>query len=252
MSREADRDTRFLSALSQELRTPVGSILMLSELITSGDGRGAVERARTIHGLALDLRELIDEVGELARLDQGRARLIIENVPTAVLAADVERTLTAKAPSGRPLLATSADDLPATVRIDRERVAQIVTALAAGLNQAEGRSIRLQVEGADDGAVAVRLLDTVADTGPDDVEELFRPFGTPSRRTSRTHGGQSLRMAIARRMARAMAGDLTARASEEGLELTLRVLAAAPAGDRDPGSHGRPARRAPSAGARPS
>lgn len=225
---QGERQARFLSALTHELRTPLGSILMLSEMIMGSDGSNAVSRAEKIHGLAQDLRTLLDEVGELARLGSGRARITLQEVRSQALVEAIERALAARTPASRQLISSTAAALPPVVRTDSTRVLRVLDAVVTSMAEGDGDPIALRFEPSTGGMLAIRLLDT-GDASPSaELDRLFEPFGAPSLRTSRAHGGQSLKLAIAHRTARLLGGRLVARSVSAGTELSLLLPVAGP------------------------
>ena len=94
--------------------------------------------------------------------------------------------------------------------------------------------MHLTVDGADDGGATRRgnwLRIDVEDTGigiaPDQVDRIFEPFVQGDTGFTREHGGVGLGLAISRRLAALLHGDITVRStSSEGSRFTLWVPAA--------------------------
>jgi len=231
----AEQEQRaFLATMSHEIKTPLSGIAGAAELL-----RGAALPARE-HELAEVISDAAQALGDLVRdvLDVTRAEAVREEPEAADY--DPRRLLTSVAgvlrPSlrGRPLeLRVEVDDaVPAALRGDAARVRQIVLNLASNAVKytASGHAtIGARVAGE-------RLLITIADTGPgiaaEDLARLFEPW---TRNHTSAWAGTGLGLSIARRLARAMGGDVTARSalgagSAFTLELPLEIGTAVAAG----------------------
>lgn len=231
------RQARFLSALTHELRTPLGTILMLAEMIAVGqEGAKAGEHARTISALAEDMHTLIDQAGAWARIEGGRVPIEIAEIPIARFSARVESALRATLPATRPLRSEEARPLPPTIATDVRRVVAIIEAIAETV--ARDRvdvPVGLRIESRSEGGLAIRIHDHDDSDADEDIGSLFESFGTPLARTRRAHGGQGLGLALAARFADRLGGELVAKRHAVGLELALLLPARGP-GSRAPAS----------------
>lgn len=226
----------FLSGLTHELRTPLNSVLMMAELLTeslAAAGRDATgERearyARNIHQAAEDLLELVNQAGELGRLDGGR--LAVEARPLAVidLARRIEEAAAedARAAEARLTMEVAAG-APERVTTDREKLLRAAGLLVgAALHASRGGEVRVELA-AGAGAYALELR--VADSGPPltDAERasFFTPFGGAGPRTARRFGGTGLGLAVAHALAQLLGGRLTAEpaGAEGGCVFVLAV-----------------------------
>ena len=126
----SDQWTSFVSAFLHELRTPLGSLSMLAELLDDSRPGGPGERERrytsNIREVVRDILALVGDVGELARLLAGRAALRLEEVDLAGLVGELEETFRPQAWDRGIGFAISLD--PATLppfRTDRDRLRQL-------------------------------------------------------------------------------------------------------------------------------
>jgi signal transduction histidine kinase len=78
--------------------------------------------------------------------------------------------------------------------------------------------------------VAIDVCDTGRGIAPNDLARLFQPFVQADASRTRAHDGAGLGLAISRRLARAMGGDVTA-ASELGRGSTFTLYLPAAAAD---------------------
>ncbi|HEX6026745.1 MAG TPA: ATP-binding protein [Solirubrobacter sp.] len=198
----------FLATMSHEIKTPLSGIAGAAELLREA-ASGARERelAEVIGDAAQSLSGLLRDALDVSRAEAGREQPEAVDYDPQRLLASVAGVLR---PSlrDRPLsLEVAVDpDVPAALRGDAARVRQIVLNLASNaVKYTESGEARIHA------AVAgSRLLITVSDTGPgiaaDDLPRLFEPW---TRGHGRAWAGTGLGLSIARRLARAMGGDVT-------------------------------------------
>ncbi|MDC0673255.1 GAF domain-containing sensor histidine kinase [Nannocystis radixulma] len=213
----------FLATMGHELRTPLGGILGLSELLLDGPvgGQdGVADDLRAIHRAGSHLLEVVEDILGLAQLELDQPRLRPRRFDLDELLADVEATV-------RPLLRGRAVALdvgrsPTPVVADPTRVRQIVYNLVANaIRFTERGSVAVTVEREGD-TIAVRVRDTGVGIPREKLALLFRDF-------SQVHGdheaelrGTGLGLAISRRYARLMGGDIVAD-SEPGRGSTFTL-----------------------------
>jgi len=200
--------TEFLSRMSHELRTPLNVILGFTQLMQL-DGRSEEDREGLEHveRAGRHLLQLIDEVLDIARIEEGRLQLTLEDVPVGAV---VEEALSLIRPlAGRRGIVVDARGVaasPLVVHADRRRLRQVLLNLLANAvkyNAEHGR-IDVRVAGPHGGLVRI----AVADTGPGipaaDQERIFVPF---ERATGDEEiEGTGLGLPITQRLAAAMAG----------------------------------------------
>lgn len=107
----------FLVNISQELRTPLSSVLILAKLLAANAESTLTPRqldfARTIHGAAQDLLQLINDLLDLSKVESGRMEMRADQVAIAGLIADAEATFGPQAEEkGLTLNVRVADDAP--------------------------------------------------------------------------------------------------------------------------------------------
>lgn len=200
---------RFYNAMNHELRTPVNAILGYNDLLTQGvfgpltdAQRSAVARSQraTRH-----LRELVDDVLDLARIEAGKVEVRREEVRARELLDDLVATLTPAAADRGCSIETLCEPPDAVVVTDPRRVRQILlNLLSNALKFGAGGAVQLRCARTEDGVVF-----DVADRGPgiapDEWERVFEEY-------VRLHGesevGTGLGLPIARRLAVALGGSL--------------------------------------------
>ncbi|MCK2217350.1 HAMP domain-containing histidine kinase [Actinomadura sp. ATCC 31491] len=206
------RHRRFVSDASHELRSPITAMLVRLEA-------GLEERDEADWRAALaDARRLSDIVQDLllmARLDAAAPAGQEEDVDLGRLAADeIERR------GGR--LPVTADLRPGVVvRGNRLRLARLLTNLLSNADRYGGSRVSVRVR-AEDGQAVLEVRDDGPGIPEDMRERVFERFTRLDRTRSRDSGGSGLGLPIARDIARAHGGTLSAT-DGPGACLVLRL-----------------------------
>lgn len=214
-ARRAERS--FLLSVSHELRTPLtvvrGHAEALAERVVSPG-----EAAEVIAHEAVRLERLVQDLLDLARLDQRTFRVELASVDLAEVARIAERRYAGQARALSVSLDVVAPD-PAPARGDPDRVLQALSNLVEN-------ALRCTPAG---GIVTItarpgELL--VADTGsgipPDDLPRAFERFFLYERNTAHRGVGTGLGLAIVRELTEAMGGT-AAIESRPGRGTTFRI-----------------------------
>lgn len=214
--RRADElKSKFLSHMSHEFRTPLNSILALSNLLLArADGELTAEQetqVRFIRKAAENLTELVDDLLDLAKVEAGKTVV----VPSPFTAASLFGALRGML---RPLLVGDAValvfeepvDLP-PLDTDEAKVSQILrNFISNAIKFTERGEVRVS-------ATADPVADTVSfhvsDTGigiaPADVEVIFEEFGQVAHRLQGRVKGTGLGLPLSRKLAELLGGRIT-------------------------------------------
>ncbi len=214
--------SEFLATMSHEVRTPINAIIGYTDLLQlevpgplTEEQRTQLERIRMSGRLLITL---VDEVLDLARIESGR--LQVED--RAARAGDaVEEAVAVVAPEadrkGVRLRRACGGDPDLRYAGDPQRVNQILINLlsnAVKFTPADGRvsvSVERETRG-EDGDSSEWVCVVVEDTGvgipPEQLDRIFEPFVQGQGGYTRVHGGVGLGLAISRRLARMMGGDI--------------------------------------------
>lgn len=232
--RYAEQRSRFVAAVSHELKTPLTAIRMYGEMLRDGlvptDEKRA-EYYRTITGESERLSRLIDNVLEFARAGRGEARLALRSGPLAgELPALCDALRPQAAEAGFALEVSAAPDAP-PVSYDRDAVAQILVNLVDNaLKYARGSSHRVVRVRCDpeEGGVALRVRDFGPGVAPRDLERIFELFRRGDGEPARATRGTGLGLALVRSLAHRMGARVSARNAEGGgLEVSVVFPSAA-------------------------
>lgn len=231
--RLSQRRAMFVSAVTHEMRTPVTTLQMYTEMLADGMITDETQRQSYLHtlrGQAVRLGHLIENVLAFARLEKRRAvdqpvvrtvgellddvgprlaeRALMDDMTLDVALADAARELRFRA-------------VPAMVE---QVLFNLVDNSCKYARDADARRIELHAARTD-GHVTL----TVHDHGPgvaESDEQLFRAFARSRMREEHASPGVGLGLALGRRMARMMGGDLRlVRNGEAGATFHLTLPA---------------------------
>ena len=211
----SERRGDFVSAVTHELRTPLTTFRMYSEMLAEGMVTDDQKRRRylaTLRVEALRLSHLVENVLAYARLERGRVQRRVEIVPVGDLVARLRDRLAERAAQARMELVIEApEDNGLAVKADASAVEQIVFNLVDNACKyaaaATDKRIHL-VAGRADGGAVLKVCDHGPGISAADARRLFRPFSKSSQEAANSAPGVGLGLALSRRLARDMGGDL--------------------------------------------
>lgn len=206
--------SEFMARMSHEFRTPLNTILGMIRLALDAAERESVEEyLRISHDSARDMMLLVTDLLDYVSHDSGKVRLRDESFSLGELVHSVARGHEPEATrKGLRLAVTCATSLPTAVRGDPRRLRQILgNLLSNAIKFTPEGSVKIEVS-AEESNAGVDATVVVEDTGVgiprEKYEEIFQEFVQLEDSRTRTAGGTGLGLAIARRLARAMNGDV--------------------------------------------
>lgn len=219
--------TRFLSVMSHELKTPLNSIIGFSEIMAEAR-EGPIgtpvysEYAGMIHASSLQLRDIIDDVLEISRIENGTIK-IVDRDADAMELVEVAVNQCSSAAEERNI-AMAVDEAPkARIRGDTGRMQRVLANLLANaikFSKAGGK-VAIGFEHSPDRGLAFVVRDTGIGIAPGDMARIFEPFVQADDSMARHFGGMGLGLAISRKVARLHSGDIVLE-SEAGVGTTAR------------------------------
>jgi len=222
LAEASERKSQFLASMSHELRTPLNAIIGLTEMMVTNAARFGTEKAleplRRVNAAGTHLLSLINEILDLSKIEAGKLELNPEPINLARLIDEVIGTAGQLAEKNQNRLVVEAQENLGALNADSMRLKQILLNLLSNACKftKEGE-IALRVRKVADGRDWVELA--VADTGigltAEQQAKLFQEFTQADSLTARRYGGTGLGLALSRKLARMMGGDVTV-ASEPG------------------------------------
>jgi signal transduction histidine kinase len=191
----------FLSTAAHELKTPLTTVKITAQLLSRRLEQPTPEVEKLsglLHGQIGRLEELVSDLLDVSRIQQGRLQLQRERVDLAALAAEVVAQFE-HAPERRPAHRLVVDTRgPVLGYWDRARLEQVLTNLISNaLKYApDGGTVRVEVR-SKRARAALAVHDEGVGIDPIERDDLFQPFSRGASDSARA-GGTGLGLYIAR------------------------------------------------------
>jgi PAS domain S-box-containing protein len=229
--------SEFLSRMSHELRTPLNALLGFTQLLE-------LDRKQPLAPHQLDwtaqmrqagwhLLHMINDTLDLARIESGHVDLEPRTLDLAELVVGAQALVAQAAEKRRIRIDVHLGPGAQAVIGDATRVKQILTNLLSNAVKynLEGGNVIVASRMADEGRVALDVIDTGAGMNPQQLAQLFQPFNRLGQESGPVEG-TGIGLVISLRLAELMGGTLHARSAVGmGSTFTLELprAAAAPA-----------------------
>ena len=221
--------TRFIGAVSHELRNPLHSIVFYADILSAGGPENLKPQQAQALSVIQDSSErldaLINDLTDLSRLDTGDFGL---DLATMDVSKFLHELVDAQKPmfegAGQSLELDSADPC-GSVQADKLRLTQVITNLLNNASKFSPKGTTVSVIAATQGS-AVRI--TVADTGPgiakDHLEHVFDAGYRVESEQTKSVPGTGLGLAIAKRITELHGGKITMESEpDKGTRVTITL-----------------------------
>jgi adenylate cyclase len=208
--------------MSHELRTPLNAIIGLTEMMCTNAARFGTEQAqeplRRVNAAGTHLLGLINQVLDLAKIEAGKLELNPQSLQLAPLIDEVVGTARQLAEQNENRLVVETQENLGALTVDPMRLRQILLNLLSNACKfTKQGEVALHVRKVVDGHNWIEFA--AADSGigmtAEQQAKLFQDFTQADSLTARRYGGTGLGLALSRKLARMMGGDVTV-ASEPG------------------------------------
>jgi signal transduction histidine kinase len=221
---------RFYASMSHELRTPINAVMGYNDLLLAEvwgplneKQELAVERSQRA---ARHLRELVNDVLDISRLESGRVDVQTEDVRLPELVRDVFDSLRPLTESARTALHLVADDDVPAIQTDPRRVRQILmNLLSNAIKFGKGSPVVVRLGTGRSGGVVVEVTDGGPGIPEEDQSRIWDEFVQLARGDNLavpSAEGTGLGLPIARRLAMVLGGTLGV-SSTVGVGTTFRL-----------------------------
>ena len=226
---------RFTADASHELKTPLmvlraGVERALTHPATPPDAIGALDE--TLEQIN-QMSEMVDNLLTLARADEGRAPLAVEECDVRELVAEASETAGMLAEGGEVHVTTSSPAQPVPLAVDRHRLRELLLNLITNAVKYTPPGGHVGLELSDTGTdVTIVVRDTGIGIAPGDLPHIFDRFWRADSARSRTgdRPGVGLGLAITKWIAEAHGGSITVQSRPgRGTAFTVILPRAAPA-----------------------
>jgi signal transduction histidine kinase/CheY-like chemotaxis protein len=226
LQRASELKSLFLSNMSHEFRTPLNSVLALSQLLIDRlDGDLTPEQEKQVFFIrrsARDLTDLVNDLLDLAKVEAGKvtirpAEFAVESLFGALrgmlrplLAQNSSISLVFEEPAGLPELYT-----------DEAKVSQILrNFISNALKFTEQGEVRVSSKLGHDGTIVFSVADTGIGIAPEDQERIFQEWEQVDGKIEKTAKGTGLGLPLSRKLAQLLGGNVYVK-SQPGIGSTF-------------------------------
>lgn len=213
----AQAKTELLAMLSHDIRTPLGSVMAVAEILErSALTPDQARFVRILHSSSATMLKLVNEVLEHSRLEAGAVALQPLPFDLGAQARELVANLQPLAVEKSIALECLVDQrLPRMVIGDATKLGQVLgNLLGNALKFTEKGSVTVELLVTDLDEQSVQLRVRVADTGigiePGQLPRIFREYTQAHEGIASRYGGSGLGLAISRKLLRAHGSDLHA------------------------------------------
>ncbi len=227
----------FLANMSHEIRTPLGAILGFTDLLKDEElhPEDRTKYLNTISRNGKALTRIIDDILDLAKVESGK--LEIEQIEFSFfsLIDEVVDLFRERTIAKSIFLKTSIDrGVPDKIISDPTRLRQILINIvgnAVKFTSQGGCIIDVTAERTEENKFlfSIAVKDTGLGMDGDQISKLFSPFVQADNTTTRNYGGTGLGLALSKRLAKALNGDIAIKQSTFGEGTTVAITFAASA-----------------------
>jgi len=228
LQRASELKSHFLSNMSHEFRTPLNSILALSQILLDRmDGELSPEQEKQVSFIrrsAQGLTDLVNDLLDLAKVEAGK-------VTIRAAAFKVESLFGALRGMLRPLLAQNSSvslvfedamDIP-ELFTDEAKISQILrNFISNALKFTERGEVRVSVSAGHDNMVTFAVADTGIGIALADQDRIFQEWEQIEDKARRVAKGTGLGLPLSKKLAQLLGGDVYLK-SEVGLGSTFYV-----------------------------
>ena len=211
----ARQKTDFVGNVSHELKTPLTSIRMFSELLAEGRVADAAKQRsylQIITAEAARLTRLINNVLDFSRMERGEKKYNFQPCDLAGVVRGIEQAFRPHLEAGGFKFICELSDAPVTVRGDADALSQIIVNLLSNAEKYSngGKEITLQLAQRQTPLphAEIKVLDRGSGVPRGSGEKIFEKFYRAHDSLASGIQGSGLGLTIARQIARAHGGDV--------------------------------------------
>lgn len=227
--------SHFLANMSHEIRTPLNSILGFAELMSYSSSTDA-QRSEYLHTIkrnGSNLLKLIDEILDISKVEANKLEIEMGEMNLHSMLSELKVALELLAKEKElELTVECLNSIPEEIVSDLSRVRQILTNIVGNaIKFTEKGKVSLAIkwdeESSESGVLTCRVTDSGVGVHEVQRERLFQPFVQADSSISRKFGGTGLGLALSRRIANALGGDVRLEDSSfgEGSTFTITIKA---------------------------
>ena len=204
--------SEFLSGMSHELRTPLTAILGFAQLIDGSNPAPTPGQKRSLDQILKAgwyLLELINEILDLAVIESGKLKLVMQSVSVAGVLVECEAIVEMDAERRGISLHFETPPALAHVCADRTRLKQALINLLSNAIKynSEGGSVRVSFNTYNPQQLRICVEDTGNGLTTGQISQLFQPFNRLGQE-SRTEPGTGIGLVVTKQLVELMGGSI--------------------------------------------
>lgn len=211
LQRYRDSRQEFFANISHELRTPITYLEGYANVVKERLYETEEEKDRYLDIIYMEARRiqhLVDDLFELAKMEEGKISLAPEWVDLAELAGQAVEKTKLKADDKNLELKYTVEGTPVPMYTDGARMEQIVlNLLENAIRYTERGSVRLSLS-FEPGSVKLAVQDTGIGIPEDELPYIFERFYRVEKSRSRSHGGTGLGLSIVHKLTGLLGGTI--------------------------------------------
>lgn len=241
LEKSSQYKSEFLSTMSHELRTPLNSILILSKMLSGNKTENLstkqVEHVEVIHSAGSDLLELINDILDLSKIEEGKLDFVVDQINLNDWVENLHKNFSHVVADKKLDFKIELDpQLPAHMLSDGHRIDQVVkNMISNALKFTEHGGITIKLAPPTPSAqftelglnakdcISFSVIDTGIGIPKDKQAMIFEAFQQADGTTSRKFGGTGLGLTISRQLSIFLGGDLIVSSEGEGLGTTFSL-----------------------------
>ncbi|WP_240806720.1 HAMP domain-containing sensor histidine kinase [Polyangium spumosum] len=233
--------TDFVANVSHELRTPVTAISTAAETLLAGalgEPEEAAEFVDVIDRHAKRLRQLVDDLLDLSKIESKNYRLVLVEQDVIPVVGHVARLLDEAAKRRRVELRIERAEGPLPARVDRRAMEQVLMNLLDNATKyaGEGAHVTVSAQARAGGGVEIRVIDDGPGISPQHLGRIFERFYRVDAGRSRDLGGTGLGLSIVKHLVELMNGTIDVESTlGKGSTFTVRLPPTGERASRDRG-----------------
>lgn len=208
--------SEFLANMSHDLRTPLNSLLIFSELLMDNENEhldeDELEYAKNIRLAGKALLTLIDDILDLSKIESGTITLDVSDISIDALVNSVRRNFEKDAKrKSLDFNIKVENDAPDSIHTDQKRILQLLNNLLSNAFKfTESGSVSLTIKSHEANAnlIAFEVTDTGIGIDQSKHQVVFEAFQQAESTTKTKYGGTGLGLAICRKLAETMGGTI--------------------------------------------
>jgi CheY-like chemotaxis protein len=217
--------------MSHEIRTPLNAIMGFTELLMVPDisVQEKMKNISIVRRNGCQLLKIVDEILDISKVEAGG--LETEKVETNVssMLDDIKAIMEVPAEKKKVKLVFDVGSrIPITLITDSMRLRQIlINVIGNAIKFTENGSVKVlsslftNMEG--DSFLRFNVTDSGLGIENHSMKKIFEPFSQADSSTTRLFGGTGLGLALSRRLARALGGDVRLTQSQPGVGSTFTI-----------------------------